>query len=65
MCNSDATETNSTVERLLTQVPEEEFTKDKDDKTCDANEAEATVIKQVKRISLQPINANIDPQLLL
>ena len=63
VCSSDEPETDPIVKRLLARVPEEEFTEDEDEDTSDADEAEAAVIKQVKKMSLQPANANIDPQL--
>ena len=50
--NSDETETNPTMERLLARVPEEEFTEDEDEDISDADEAEAAVIEQIKKISL-------------
>ena len=65
MCNLDKIETSPIIERLLARVPKEEFTKDKDEDTSNADKAEAAVIEQVKKMSLQPINVNINPQLLL
>ena len=52
VCNSDETETSPIIERLLARVPEEEFTEDEDEDASDADEAEAAVIEQVKKMSL-------------